>query len=83
MTKLINILPWIFICISLAYTLFRYEKNNNIAKEYYIIEGMTFYLVLSTIIAIIFKLNIFTLSTGGLLFGILLGSILKRDKFLV
>ena len=81
MAKIIQVLPWIFICISLAYVIFRYEKNNNIAKEYYIIEGMTFYLIVCTLLAIIFKLNIFILSTGGLLFGILLGSILKKGRF--
>ena len=50
MAKIIQVLPWIFICISLAYVIFRYEKNNNIAKEYYIIEGMTFYLIVCTLL---------------------------------
>ncbi len=80
MEKLFNLLPWIFICLSLAYIVFRYEKNNNLAKEYYVIEGMTFYLIVCTILAIIFKLNIFICSTGGIFFGIVLGSILKRDR---
>ncbi len=81
MTKFLNLLPWIFICISLAYVVYRYEKNNNLAKEYYIIEGMTFYLIIGTLVSIILKYNIFTCSTGGLLFGILLGSILKKGRF--
>ena len=81
MAKIINLLPWIFICISLAYIIFRYEKNNKLAKEYYIIEGMTFYLIIGTILSIIFKFNTFIASTGGLLFGILLGSIIKKDRF--
>ncbi len=81
MEKLIKLLPWIFICLSLAYVVFRYEKNNNLAKEYYVIEGMTFYLIVCTFIAIVFKLNIFIFSTGGILFGILIGSIIKRGKF--
>ena len=45
------------------------------------IEGMTFYLIVSTLLAIIFKLNIFICSTGGLLFGLLLGSILKKGRY--
>lgn len=81
MDNILKVIPWIFICISLAYTIFRYEKNNNIAKEYYMIEGMTFYLIVSTLLAIIFKLNIFICSTGGLLFGLLLGSILKKGRY--
>ncbi len=81
MAQIIKTLPWIFICLSLAYTIFRYEKNNNLAKEYYIIEGMTFYLIVGTILAIIFKQNIFMISTGSLLFGILLGSILRKDRY--
>ena len=81
MEKLIKLLPWIFICLSLAYVVFRYEKNNNLAKEYYVIEAMTFYLIVCTFIDIIFKLNIFIFSTGGILFGILIGSIIKRGKF--
>ncbi len=81
MAKFLNILPWIFICLSLLYVLIRYEKNNEIAKEYYIIEGMTFYLIIGTILSIVFKLNVFTISTGSLLFGLLLGSILRKDRY--
>ncbi len=81
MTNFIRTLPWIFICLSLAYTVFRYEKNNNIAKEYYIMEGMTFYLIIGTILAIVFNLKVFLISTGSLLFGLVLGSILKKDRY--
>ena len=81
MTKFLNLLPWIFICISLAYVVFRFERNNNLAKEYYVIEGMSFYLIIGTILSIIFNFNVFIASTGGLLFGILLGSILRKGRF--
>jgi len=81
MTKFLSVLPWIFICLSLFYVLVRYEKNNDLAKEYYTIEGMTFYLIIGTILSIVFKLNTFTISTGSLLFGLLLGSILRKDRF--
>lgn len=82
MEKIINILPWIFICLTLAYIVFRYEKNNNLGKEYYCLEGMTFYLIIGTILAIIFNYNIFLASTGGLLFGLLLGSIIHKGGYL-
>ena len=35
----------------------------------------------SGILSIVFKLNTFTISTGSLLFGLLLGSILRKDRF--
>ena len=81
MERIIKVLPLVFTCLSLIYVLYRYERNQKIAKEYYIIEGMTFYLIVGTIISIILKYNTLIASTGGLLFGILLGSIIKKDRY--
>ena len=81
MSKLLDNLPLLFFCLSLAYIIFRYEKNNNIAKEYYIIEGMTFYLIAGFLIGLVFKKYIFIFTSGGLFIGTLLGSILRKDRF--
>jgi len=77
--KIINLIPIILIILSLSYIVFRYERNNNISNETYIIEGMTFYLITSLIFSIVVNFNIFISLTTGLFIGLIIGSLIKKN----
>ena len=76
--KIIKVLPYLFMIFTLLYTLKRYEKNNNIAKDTYIIEGMTMYLIIGVIVSIILKKDLKLIASIATLLGLVLGSLLKK-----
>ena len=78
--KLIKVLPYIFMLITLVYALKRYEKNNDIAKETCIIEGMTMYLIIGIIISIILKKDLKLITSISTFIGIIIGSLIKKNR---
>lgn len=79
-TRIIKVLPYIFMLITLLYALLKYEKNNNIAKETCIIEGMTIYLILGFIVSLILKKDLKLISSISISIGIIIGSLIKKNR---
>lgn len=80
LNKIIKVLSSIFMLLTLLYAYKKYEKNPNIAKETYIIEGMTMYFIIGVIISIILKKDFKFIVTISTLIGIVIGSFLYKHK---
>jgi prepilin signal peptidase PulO-like enzyme (type II secretory pathway) len=78
MTRIIKVLPLVFMLITILYAYLRFQKNNNIAKETCIIEGMTMYLIIGIIVSIILKKDIKLIASLSTMIGIILGSLIKK-----